>query len=471
MTELLPKNGQRGLRVARVDPGSPADLAGIRPGDCIVEVNGHRILDVLDFRFHAAEPRLQIVLEREGQLFSRRILLGEAPSVGISFEEALADDIHTCRNKCVFCFIHQMPKRMRRSLYLMDDDFRLSFMHGNYVTLTNVTEDEFRRIVDQRLSPLYVSVHATDPVLRGKLLGRKEPAPILPHLRRLAEARIDTHAQIVLCPGVNDGPALEQTLRELAAEHPTQSGRRSGVLSVAIVPVGLTRFRERLPKLASATGDYALDLVRLMRARQRDFMHRLGTRFAWLSDEWYFLASKPVPGRRHYEEFPQLEDGVGTVRLFLEGVRRLERRLPQRAPTPVRATLVTGELAAGVLQSFAERLNRIEGVSLNICVVKNHFFGGGINVAGLLTAQDILEHLVRFPVRDRVYLPRVCLKDDNLFLDDVTLEEARARTELDLRIGGSSPRDLAEALALVPPLAQDRRHARPWLMEAACENT
>lgn len=466
MSELRPKTIEVGLRVAQVDPGSPAERAGIRPGDIVLEVNGKRILDILDYRFHSAEPRMRIVFERDGRRISKTVVLPYACSPGITFTDDLADNIHTCRNKCIFCFIHQMPKRMRRSLYLMDDDFRLSFMHGNYVTLTNVSEEEFQRIMDQRLSPLYVSVHATDAHLRGALLGRKEPTPILPQIRRLADARIDIHAQIVLCPGINDGAVLEQTLEDLAREHPTSSGKRSGVLSVAIVPVGLTRFRERLPKLASATRDYARELVRLMRVRQREFVRRLGTRFAWLSDEWYFLAGVSVPGQRHYEDFPQLEDGIGTMRLFLEEARRLERRLPPRAPEPVRATLVTGELAAGVIHTFADRLNRIEGVSLNTCVVKNRFFGGGINVAGLLTAEDILQQLADFPVRDRVYLPRICLKDDALFLDDITLQDARARSGLDLRIGGSGPRDLAEALHLIPSTPRSRRQARPWLMES-----
>lgn len=466
MTQPAAETCARGLRVDCVDRGSPADRAGIQPGDCILEVNGHPVLDVLDYRFYSAEPRVQILLERNGRRVRRRMTMADASSTGISFADDLADKIHTCRNKCIFCFIHQMPKRMRRSLYLMDDDFRLSFMHGNYVTLTNLSEEDFQRIEEQKLSPLYVSVHATDPVLRGALLGRKEPAPILPHLRRLAEARIDTHTQIVLCPGVNDGPVLQQTLEDLAAEHPSVSGRRCGVLSVAIVPVGLTRFRERLPRLASATADYARDLVRSIRLLQGSFMKRVGTRFAWLSDEWYFLAGMPVPGARHYEDFPQLEDGIGTVRMFLEGARRLERKLPARAPAPVRATLVTGELAAGVLQSLADRLNRIEGVHLDVCVVKNRFFGGGINVAGLLTAQDILEHLARLHVQHRVYLPAICLKDGTLFLDDVTLDDARERSRLDLRIGGSSPRDLAEALGLVPQAAWSRGRRRPWLMEA-----
>ncbi|HLV79293.1 MAG TPA: DUF512 domain-containing protein, partial [Chthonomonadaceae bacterium] len=377
----------------------------------------------------------------------------------------LGDKVHTCKNKCVFCFIHQMPKKMRKSLYLMDDDFRLSFMHGNYVTLTNLTAEEWARILEQKLSPLYVSVHATDPDLRAALLGRKEPTPILPQIRELANHRIEVHAQIVICPGLNDGAALDHTLEELAAEHPSQTGKRTGVSSVAIVPVGLTRFRERLPSLQHVERDYSCDMIAHVNACARKFQKRLGTRFAWLADEWYFLAEQPVPGRAHYEEFPQLEDGIGTVRLFLEGAKQVARRLPAKALLPVSATLVTAEMPAPVVRAFADRLNQVEGVDLNVCVVQNDFFGGDIHIAGLLTATDILAYLRAFPdCRQTVYIPSICLRDETLFLDDLTLEDARQASGLDLRAVGSTPRDLAVALGLLPP-APARPLGSRWLME------
>jgi putative radical SAM enzyme (TIGR03279 family) len=350
----------------------------------------------------------------------------------------------------MFCFIHQMPKKMRHSLYLMDDDFRLSFMHGNYITLTNLSDDEFQRIIDQRLSPLYVSVHATDPELRGRLLGKKEPAPILPHLQRLAKNRVSVHAQIVLCPGVNDGEALEKTLNDLAMLHPVNSGYRSGVESVAIVPVGLTQFRERLPHLVSADRDYARQMIAVNRRAQRVFMKSIGTRFAWLSDEWRFLADAPFPGIRHYEQFPQLEDGVGTVRLFLENARRINRKLPEKADRKISATLVTAELASGIISAFADRLNQINGVSMNVCVIKNRFFGGGINIAGLMTSTDILEQLKHFPTNEVVYIPEICLRERETFLDDRTLDELRQDSGLDIRVSGIRPLDLAQELGLLP---------------------
>lgn len=467
MSEAPAKNRANGLRIAAVDSGSPAERAGLRPGDLLRTLNGRAVPDVLAYQYHSAEADLHIGFEREGAIRSVRLRNPAGLPLGISFESDLGDGIHTCSNKCVFCFIHQMPKRMRRSLYLMDDDFRLSFMHGNYVTLTNVTDAEWARILEERLSPLYVSVHATDPELRGRLLGLRGPAPILPKLRELAENRIDVHAQVVLCPGLNDGEALHRTVHELAEEHPAAADRRSGVLSVAIVPVGLTRFRERLPKLASADRDYAQSMINEVERMARGLRKRLGTRFVWLSDEWYFLAERDVPGMAHYEQFPQLEDGVGTVRLFLEDMRRLARQLPGEA-TPIKATLVTAELPARVVGRLSSLLNGVRGVETNVCVVRNEWFGGGINIAGLLTAADIRRSLADFPAHGVVCIPDICLKDGRLFLDDVLVEDLAEETGHEVRVVGTRPRALAHALGLAAA-PRARRPAGSWVMEAAAQ--
>lgn len=422
MSELLAR-AYRGLVIAEVEPGSLAEELGLRPGDAIWSVNGKRVMDTLDYRFRITEPQVEITVLRGEESLTFHIEKEPYDSLGIHFENDLADKIHTCNNKCVFCFIHQMPKRMRRSLYLMDDDFRLSFLYGNYVTLTNVTEEEFARILEQKLTPMYVSVHATDPDLRGRLLGKREPAPILPVLKRLHDGGIDVHAQIVLCPGWNDGNALRQTLYDLAALHPAITGKRAGTLSVAIVPVGLTKFREKLTPLTPPDRQYARQFIREVRSLERMFLARLGTRFAFLSDEWFFLAEKPIPARRYYEDFPQLEDGVGTVRLFLNRAYDVVRRLPPALPRPVQMTLVTGELPSAIIRRFAQMLERVQGVTLNVCVVKNHFFGGTVSVTGLLTAQDIASALAQFPAYSTVVLPSICLRDGYLFLDDATVEQ------------------------------------------------
>lgn len=466
MSETLTRKRAAGLPVEAVEPGSPAARAGIRVGDRITAVAGGPVHDVLDYRFRSADGAHRVTLVRDDceRTVTVRSAAGDDP--GIVFSEDLADRVHTCDNRCMFCFIHQMPKRMRRSLYLMDDDYRLSFMHGNYITLTNVSEEEFARIVEQRLSPLYVSVHATDPELRGRLLGRRGPEPILPRLRALAEGRIDVHAQIVLCPGVNDGDQLARTLAELSDLHPAVSERRSGVLSTAIVPVGLTRNRDRLTRLSSADGAHAVATIEQVNALARGYRRRLGTRFVWLSDEWFFLAGRTVPGRRHYEDFPQLEDGVGTVRLFLDDARALQRRLPARADHAVRATLVTAELAGGVVCGLAERLNAVEGVDLNVCIVPNRFFGGGINIAGLLTAQDVQASLAGFPTLDVVCLPSICLRDGELFLDDVTLVDFERELGRPVRVVGIRPSDLAAALGIAAPARRGGPRASRWRMEA-----
>jgi putative radical SAM enzyme (TIGR03279 family) len=467
MSEILVKNPPNALIVSTIDPGSPAARAGIQPGDLLRSINDRAILDILDYQFHSADNRLNMQFEREGAPYNVQLRLREGQSAGIEFSQDLGDKIHTCVNKCVFCFIHQMPKKMRRSLYLMDDDFRLSFMHGNYVTLTNLSDEEWERIIEQRLSPLYVSVHATDPDLRAVLLGKKQPAPIIPALRRLHENRIDVHAQIVLCPGINDEDALDQTLEELAQLHPIESGLRCGVLSVAIVPVGLTRFRERLPKLATADRDYAREMIDVIAKQERKFNRRLETRFAWLSDEWYFLAGLPMPGRRHYEDFPQLEDGIGTVRLFLDEAEQIVRKLPASAPQAVSATLVTAELAAAVVTGFANALNQVEGVDINVCVIKNDFFGGVINIAGLLTATDIIAAVNQFPTKERVYIPAICLRDRNVFLDDLTIQDVAEQTGREIRVIDPKPRALAVDLGLAAEGRARGVTSEHWMMEPA----
>lgn len=425
MSELLVRS-YRGLVIAQIEPGSLAEELGLQRGDAVLSVNGKRVMDTLDYRFHVTEPYVELTVLRGDKTLSLAMEKEPYDLLGIEFENDLADKIHTCNNKCVFCFIHQMPKGMRRSLYLMDDDFRLSFLYGNYVTLTNVKEEEFQRILEQKLTPMYVSVHATDPELRGRLLGKREPAPILPVLQRLHDGGIDVHAQIVLCPGWNDGDALRQTLYDLAMLHPAITGKRAGTMSVAIVPVGLTKFRQKLTPLTPPDRAYAQRFIREVRAMERHFQKRLGTRFAFLSDEWFFLAGQPIPGRRYYEHFPQLDDGVGTVRLFLDRAYHVVRRLPPALPRPVQMTLVTGELPAAVIERFAQMLQRVQGVELNVCVVKNGFFGGTVSVAGLLTAQDIADTLARFPAYPTVVLPSICLREGYLFLDDVTVEQFEA---------------------------------------------
>ena len=326
-----------GVVVRSVRRGSAAAGAGLLEGDRLLAINGEPLRDVIDFHFNAGEEELDIEVERGGARAMLRLTRRRGRDLGLELEAPRPDEIATCANKCVFCFIHQLPRGMRRSLYVKDDDYRLSFLHGNYITLTDLDEAALRRIIDQRLSPLYVSVHATDPELRHLLLGRpKVSREILPVMERLAQAGIAMHAQIVLCPGLNDGVYLERTVSDLSTLHP-------GVATTAIVPVGLTRHRERLPALRSITPEESGALVEAVTRWQRAFLERLGSRFVYAADEIYLMAGGPVPPARDYEGFSVIEDGIGLVRRFEDGFERAARRLPRHLGRPRTITIVTGE--------------------------------------------------------------------------------------------------------------------------------
>lgn len=435
-----------GLVIHEVEPGSPAARAGLLPGDRLLKVNGFVLRDLIDFRYHTAEERAVIEFQRGDMTLSKRLRRAESESVGITFQFELADEIHTCDNKCVFCFIHQMPKGMRRSLYLMDDDYRLSFLHGHYVTLTNMSQEEFDRLIAQRLSPIYVSVHATDPLVRAVMLGRAAREPILPLIERLAENGIDIHAQIVLCPGLNDASNLTRTLLDLEQMHPRLSGLSGGVMSVAVVPVGLTRYRDKLYPVSPVTQDYAREFLSEIAPWHKRFKRTLGTRFVFLADEWFYSAGEPIPSKAYYEDFPQLEDGVGTSRLFLDELNRLSKSLPDTAPLPVKGTLITGELPAATVQTLADCLNRVQGIQLDVLAVKNDFFGGNIWIAGLVTGQDIAAQLKQKAHPTRVFIPSICLRENHLFLDDWTVERLSQEIGAPITVVKPTPRGLWEAI-------------------------
>ena len=428
-----------GVVVAAVRAETPAAAAGLRAGDRILAINGRRLRDAIDFQFHAAEDRLALAVERDGApraLTVRR----RGPELGLELEPPRPAEIATCANKCVFCFIHQLPKGMRRSLYVKDDDFRLSFLHGNYITLTDLGEADLARIVEQRLSPLYVSVHATDPALRQRLLGRpRVSAEILPRLERLAKAGIRMHAQIVLCPGLNDGAHLERTVSELAPLHPQ-------VATAAVVPVGLTRHRERLPELRRLAPEEARALVAAVEGWQARFLSTLGSRFVFLADEIYLLAEHPLPPAPAYEGFPVVEDGIGLVRRFEDGFAHTVARRPRRDPgRPV--TLVTGEIFGPRLEALLAR-GALSGPGVRVAAVPNEHFGRAIGVAGLLTGRDIQRHLATLPDLGRaVLVPAVALRDvDGVFLDDVTPADLARDLGVPVRVVEPSPGALLAAL-------------------------
>jgi putative radical SAM enzyme (TIGR03279 family) len=412
-----------GVVVAAVTPRTAAARAGVRPGDRIRAINGAPLRDVIDFHFHAGEETLDLSLDRDGRTLTVR-MTRRGTALGLELEAPRPAEIATCANKCMFCFIHQLPKGMRKSLYVKDDDFRLSFLHGNYITLTDLDEAELLRIETQRLSPLYVSVHATDPDLRHALLGQpRVRRELLPVMERLAKAGIAMHAQIVLCPGWNDGAHLDRTVHELARLHPA-------VTTTAVVPVGLTRHRERLPDLRPVTGAEASVLVLSIEGWQDEFQAALGTRFVWAADELYLSAGIALPPAPAYEGFAVAEDGIGLVRRFEDAWARALGRRRARLSRPRRVTVVTGELFAPRMRALLDRL-AVPGLTVDLAPIRNEFFGRGIGVAGLLTGRDIQIQLGQLQLGDaacggrrlgdEVLVPAVTLRDGaGVFLDDLT---------------------------------------------------
>jgi len=422
--------------VSVVRPRTAAAAAGLFAGDRILAINGRPLRDAIDFQFYGAGDRLELRVEREGRPHALHLVRRAGGELGLELEAPRPGDIATCANKCVFCFIHQLPRGMRRSLYVKDDDFRLSFLHGNYITLSDLDEPSFERILAQRLSPLYVSVHATDPELRWRLLGRpRHSAEILPRLERLAKAGIRVHAQIVLCPEWNDGPHLERTVHELAPLHPH-------VATTAIVPVGLTRHRERLPALRTLTGDEARALVDTVAGWQARFLAALDSRFVFLGDEVYLQAGRPLPPAEAYEGFAIAEDGVGLVRSFEDGFATAKARERVRR-TGRRVTVVSGAL-------YAPRLARLlaEFPEARVTAVANEFFGGSVAVAGLLTGQDIQRHLAGLgDLGEAVLIPAVALRDgEGVFLDDLTPDDIARSLGVPVLPVACEPRALRRAV-------------------------
>jgi putative radical SAM enzyme (TIGR03279 family) len=428
-----------GVVVSAVAARGPAQQGGLRPGDRIVAINGQAVRDVIDFHFNAGEARLTCAVERDGGRASV-VVDRRGADLGLELLAPTPSEISTCANKCVFCFIHQLPRGMRKSLYVKDDDYRLSFLHGNYITLTDLEESELKRIETQRLSPLYVSVHATDPELRHRLLGEpRVKRDLLPIMARLGRAGIRMHAQIVLCPGWNDGPQLERSILELSALHPA-------VATTAVVPVGLTAHRERLPDLRTLAADEARALVGTIGRWQAGLRARLGTRFVWGGDELYLQAGLPIPSRAAYEGFPVVEDGIGLVRRFEDGWARVKRRAPARLARPRAVTVVTGEMYAPRLERLLASFG-VGNLDVRVRAIRNEWFGGSVQVAGLLTGADIQRQLAGTALGEAVLVPSVALRDSvGVFLDDLTPGEIASALGVPVRPVEPAARALFDAL-------------------------
>ena len=405
---------------------------GFIAGDKICAINGREIRDLIDFQVHSAEEKLLLEVEREGEMYEVEVDRGPNDRFGFEFEEL---KLRSCNNKCVFCFIHQMPKGLRRSLYFEDDDYRLSFLHGSYVTLTNVKEEDIDRIIEQGLSPQFISVHATDPTLRQAMLGRKLSVDILERVKKLASHGIEMHAQVVLCPGWNDGVHLERTVRDLSDYYPQ-------VRSVALVPVGLTRFRQNLPQLEPVTEAHAREYISLARKWGSEFQKKLGERFVYAADELFLRESGAPPRANYYDAFPQIENGIGMVRQFLDTWEREKLQLPTHIDQEKSLGLVTGVLGRSFLEPIADELGQIDGLEVDVLCVENDFFGRGITVSGLLAGEDIIKG-IKTGSWDMVFLPPNCINGEGLTLDDMTVADLGRAVDKPMAVGDY---DLAASL-------------------------
>lgn len=419
--------------VASVEPGSIGEELGFQPGDRLLSINGIRPRDLIDFQVLSAGEELSLEVEDpSGEIHHLEIEKDADDGLGLAFTEALFDGLRQCNNRCPFCFIDQQPPGQRGSLYLKDDDYRLSFLYGSYLTLTNLSAADWQRIEEQRLSPLFVSVHATDADLRSRLLVNPRAGLLMEQLRWFAERRLQIHAQVVVCPGLNDGPALERTLEDLAS---LAGGDWPAVLSAAVVPVGLTRFRPEGDGLVPVDRDCALRVIAQVESLQSQYESRLGSRFAWLSDEWYLMAGRPLPPRSSYEDLPQQENGVGSIRAFLEALDHATLDLPTAVERPRQLSWVVGRLVSEALQPVVDRLNRVHGLTLRLYGLPSPYWGQDQVVTGLLTGSDLIEGLAQKDLGQRLLLPSVMVRQGQpVFLDDMGLDTVEKRLGLPITL-------------------------------------
>ncbi len=406
-------------KIQTVAPGTPAHQAGVRAGETLTAINGHRIVDVLDYKYYSYDPDLTLTLQSgEGE---REVSLSKdvGEDLGLEFETYLMDRARSCANQCVFCFVDQMPKGMRETLYFKDDDARLSFLMGNYITLTNLSKRELQRICDLHISPINISVHATDPAVRRVLLGnQRRGGACLEIMQGFAQAGIVMNCQIVACPGLNDGEVLQQSMEDLAALYPQ-------VKSVSVVPVGLTRYRQGLYPLRPYTAEEARAVVARVEAFAETCLGEKGSRIFWCSDEFYIQGNLPLPQDEYYEAYTQLENGVGMLRLLEVELHGATLGAPKNIPVKP-FSIATGVAAAPFLREMIDRAASKCHTRLDyhIYPIVNHFFGETITVAGLLTGRDLLAQLKGKDLGSRVLLPQNTLRHgETVFLDDMTLEE------------------------------------------------
>lgn len=428
------------VKIFDVTTGSHADKAGIKKGETLLSINSNEIVDVLDYRFYQVNRKLTLEVEDENKnVRTIEMTKGEYEEIGLEFETYLMDKQHSCRNKCIFCFIDQLPKGMRESLYFKDDDSRLSFLFGNYITLTNITEHEIDRIIKMHISPINVSVHTTNPELRCKMMNNRFAGDTLKYLKRFADAGITLNCQIVSCPGINDGDELVRTLTDL---------ENLGVNMTAIVPVGLTRYRENLYPLVPYNKETAGQTIDIIEKMGDECVKKHGRRIFFPGDEFYLLAEREIPSPEFYEDFSALEDGIGMIAYLTDDVGWKLEELDADESLCHKVTIACGEGVFPYMKRIMSMINeKFPNITINTRAIKNNFFGGGVNVSGLVTGGDLIDQLRDDDLGDRLIITSSMLRFENdLFLDDVSTDDVERELGVTLVPVNNNGKDLVEAV-------------------------
>lgn len=428
------------VKIFDVTTGSHADKAGIKKGETLLSINSNEIVDVLDYRFYQVNRKLTLEVEDKNKnVRTIEMTKGEYEEIGLEFETYLMDKQHSCRNKCIFCFIDQLPKGMRESLYFKDDDSRLSFLFGNYITLTNITEHEIDRIIKMHISPINVSVHTTNPELRCKMMNNRFAGDTLKYLKRFADAGITLNCQIVSCPGINDGDELVRTLTDL---------ENLGVNMTAIVPVGLTRYRENLYPLVPYNKETAGQTIDIIEKMGDECVKKHGRRIFFPGDEFYLLAEREIPSPEFYEDFSALEDGIGMIAYLTDDVGWKLEELDADESLCHKVTIACGEGVFPYMKRIMSMINeKFPNITINTRAIKNNFFGGGVNVSGLVTGGDLIDQLRGDDLGDRLIIPSSMLRFENdLFLDDVSTDDVERELGVTLVPVNNNGNDLVEAV-------------------------
>lgn len=426
--------------IEKVNKNSIAEELQIVPGDILVSINDCEVKDIIDYKYLISDDYVVVKIEKEnGDIWELEIEKEYDEDLGIFFTNPLIDKAKSCRNKCIFCFIDQLPKGMRKTLYFKDDDSRLSFLQGNFITLTNLSNEEIDRIVQYRLSPINISVHTTNPELRIKMLNNKNAGKLFDILKKFSAANIQMNCQIVLVPGINDGKELDRTLDDLSDLYPS-------INSVAVVPVGITKYREGLHHIEPFDSNKSYELIEQLREKQEQFFQKLGTRFVFPSDEFYCMSGEEVPNYDEYEGFPQIENGVGLMRLFYYEIDKELNKIKSNIYNNKKFIIATGTLASKYMETICSKvMDKVKGLSVVVVPVKNDFFGHKITVSGLITGTDLINQLKDYEDFDGVIIPESMLRSgEEVFLDDFTIRDIENKLNTNVIVSKVSGSDFVD---------------------------